>query len=121
VFVLVLILALAVPSLANGTLNYVRTTTLFGDVGTPLGDGLIGLLVIGLVQLLLPIDFEDYIQRAARAGFFLVCVVFSAKTIAIGLSYIPQSPLRYARHLDALYILMVTGIIVASFAGIRRK
>lgn len=120
-FALVLFLALGIPWLAHGTLNYVRTTTLFGDIGIPLIDGLIALSVIALVQLLLPIDIEDYIQRAARAGIFLVCVIFSAKTIAIGLSYIPDSPLRYARHLDALYILMVVGIIVASFAGVRPK
>ena len=120
-FALVLFVALAIPFLANGTLSYVRTTSLFGDVGIPLIDGFVSLGAIAIVQLLLPITFEDYIQRSALAGFFLACVIFSSKTIAIGLSCIPRSPLLYARHLDALYILMVIGIIMASFAGIRRK
>lgn len=121
VFSLGLFLALAVPSLAEGTLEYVRTTRIFAHIGAPILDVLVALSSIALIQLLLPINFDDYIQRAARAGFFLLCVLFGAKTIAIGLSYLPGMPLRYARNLDALYILMVIGIVIASFAGIQRK
>jgi len=121
VFALLLFVALAIPVLADGTLDYVRTSKVFAHAWAPILDILLALCVIILIQLLQPVSVDDYIQRAGRAAFFLLCVIFSAKTIAIALSYIPSSPMLYARNLDAIYIGMLVGIAVASFAGIRRK
>ena len=121
VFALLLLLALAIPTLADGTLAYVRTSKVFAHIWTPILDILLALFGIILIQLLQPISADYYIQRAGRAAFFLLCVLFSAKTIAFALSYIPHSSMLYARNLDAIYIAMLIGIAVAFFVGIRRK
>jgi hypothetical protein len=121
VFAWLLLIALAVPTLADGTLFYVRTSKVFAHVWAPTLDALLALFGIILIQLLQPISAGDYIQRAGRAAFFLLCVLFSAKTIAIALSYIPHFRMLYARNPDAIYIAMLLGIAAASLAGVRKK
>ncbi|MCK5603269.1 hypothetical protein KAR91_15405 [Candidatus Pacearchaeota archaeon] len=120
-FVSLLCIALAIPSLANGTIKYIRAAGVFDHLIFPIADMSISFFIIFLVQLFYPVNQDIVIQRTGRAVFFLLCVLFTAKTVAIMFSYIPQLDMLYARNFDALYISMLIGILVATIAGLRNR
>ncbi len=120
-FASLLCIAVAIPSLANGTIKYIRAAGAFDYVMVPIADMGTSLCIIVLVQLFYPVDPDIFIKRAGRAVFFILCVLFTAKTVTIMLSYLPKLAMLYARNLGAFYIMMLIGIVVATIAGLRGK
>ncbi len=119
VFVALLFMALLIPSLTDKTLNYIRGHSVFDHVFAPIADIVLSLTMISAVQLLKPVDTDQFIDGAGRAVFFILCVLFGAKTIAYGLSYYGPLGFLYARNIDALYLVLLVCIVVASFVGFR--
>ncbi len=118
-FASLLCIALAIPSLTSGTIEYIRAVGALDHVMAPIGDIGIAISIIVIVQLFYPVDLEIFIQRAGRAIFFILCVLFTAKTVAIILSYLPKLDMSYARNLGALYIMMIVGVVVAAIVGLK--